>query len=65
MQCGTEFNTYRTLESMVLVLASGTVVDSSRADADNLLRQAEPALYAGLLRSARPGAVRRRPRSRR
>lgn len=49
MQCGTQTNTYRTLESMVLVLPSGTVVDSSRPDADELLRQAEPALYAGLL----------------
>ncbi len=49
MQCGTEFNTYRTLESMVLVLASGTVVDSAHPDADALLRAAEPELYAGLL----------------
>ena len=29
MACGTEFNTYRTLESMVLVLPSGTVLDLS------------------------------------
>ena len=49
MQCGTRTNTYRTLESMVLVLPSGTVVDSGRNDADTLLRQQEPALYAGLL----------------
>jgi D-lactate dehydrogenase len=49
MQCGTRFNTYKTLESMVLVLPSGTVVDSARADADTLLRHREPALYAGLL----------------
>ncbi len=33
MQCGTELNTYNTLESMVLVLPSGTVVDSAAPDA--------------------------------
>jgi len=49
MQCGTEANTYRTLDSLALVLPSGTVMDSSRADAETLLRQQEPALYAGLL----------------
>lgn len=49
MQCGTEFNTYRTLESMVLVLPSGTVLDSAAPDADRLLAAAEPALHAGLL----------------
>ena len=50
MQCGTELSSYRTIESMVLVLPSGTVVDSARPDADRLLAQAEPALHAGLLR---------------
>ena len=50
MQCGTELNSYRTIESMVLVLPSGTVVDSTRPDADRLLAEAEPALHAGLLR---------------
>ena len=49
MQCGTEFNTYQTLESMVLVLPSGTVLDSAAPDADRLLATAEPALHAGLL----------------
>lgn len=49
MQCGTEFNTYRTLESMVLVLPSGTVLDSAGPDADRLLAAAEPGLHAGLL----------------
>lgn len=48
MACGTEFNTYRTLESMVLVLPSGTVLDTGAPDADAKLRQLEPALYAGL-----------------
>ncbi|MDO5618135.1 FAD-binding and (Fe-S)-binding domain-containing protein [Kocuria sp.] len=50
MHCGTEFNTYQTLESMVLVTPSGTVVDTAVPDADQLLREAEPELHEGLLR---------------
>ncbi|MGN6742756.1 MAG: FAD-binding and (Fe-S)-binding domain-containing protein [Amnibacterium sp.] len=50
MACGTEANTYRTLESAVLVLPSGTVLDTAAADADERLRAAEPALHAGLAR---------------
>ncbi|MGD8202394.1 FAD-binding and (Fe-S)-binding domain-containing protein [Ornithinimicrobium sp. W1679] len=50
MQCGTEANTYATLESMVLVLPSGTVVDTGAPDADAHLRAAEPELHTGLLR---------------
>ena len=38
MACGTEFNTYRTLESMVLVLPSGTVLDTAAPDAGEQLR---------------------------
>ncbi|MEO6712890.1 MAG: FAD-binding and (Fe-S)-binding domain-containing protein [Mycobacteriales bacterium] len=49
MACGTEFNSYRTLDSMILVLPSGTVVDSAAVDANDRLRHDEPALYAGLL----------------
>lgn len=48
MACGTVENTYRTLESLVFVLPSGTVVDTAAPDADRLLRAAEPALVAGL-----------------
>ncbi|RXZ72537.1 FAD-binding and (Fe-S)-binding domain-containing protein [Agromyces albus] len=48
MACGTEHNTYRTLESTLLVLPSGTIVDTSLPDADDLLRLAEPAIHAGL-----------------
>nr|WP_138180222.1 FAD-binding and (Fe-S)-binding domain-containing protein [Nakamurella multipartita] len=48
MACGTTGNTYRTLESMVLVLPSGTVIDTGAADADDKLRLTEPALYQGL-----------------
>jgi D-lactate dehydrogenase len=48
MACGTEFNTYATLRSMTFVLASGTVIDSGRPDADDELRHREPTLYEGL-----------------
>ena len=50
MACGTELNTYRTLESAVLVLPSGTVVDTGAPDADDRLRTLEPEVYAGLAR---------------
>ncbi|MFE7629966.1 FAD-binding and (Fe-S)-binding domain-containing protein [Kocuria sp. NPDC057446] len=50
MACGTEANTYRTLESMVVVLPSGTRVDTADPDADRRLRELEPALHEGLLR---------------
>lgn len=48
MTCGTTANTYRTVESMVVVLPSGTVVDTGAPDADALLRSAEPELVATL-----------------
>ena len=48
MTCGTTANTYRTVESMVIVLPSGTVVDTAAPDADALLRSAEPELVATL-----------------
>lgn len=50
MQCGTELNSYHTVESMVLVLPSGTVVDSAAPGASRLLAEQEPELHAGLLR---------------
>ena len=50
MACGTEFNTYQTLESMVLVLAGGTVLDTAAPDAEQKLRALEPELFEGLLR---------------
>ncbi|GAA1984514.1 FAD-binding and (Fe-S)-binding domain-containing protein [Isoptericola halotolerans] len=50
MAAGTEHNSYRTLESMTVVLASGTVVDTGAADASERLRAAEPALVATLER---------------
>jgi D-lactate dehydrogenase len=48
MSCGTELNTYRTLESAVLVLPSGTVLDTGATDADDRLRALEPEIYEGL-----------------
>ena len=48
MACGTVENTYRTLESLQVVLASGTVLDTGAADADDRLRLLEPDLYTGL-----------------
>ncbi|MDM4762067.1 FAD-binding and (Fe-S)-binding domain-containing protein [Galbitalea sp. SE-J8] len=48
MACGTHANAYATLDSMVVVLASGTIIDSAADDADETLRRAEPALHAGL-----------------
>lgn len=53
MNCGTTENAYMTLESLTVVLASGTVVDTGAPDADDRLRQLEPALYDGLIRLAR------------
>ena len=48
MACGIEHNTYQTLESMVFVLPSGTIIDSADADADAQLRSREPDLYRGI-----------------
>lgn len=53
MNCGTTENTYRTLESMTLVLPSGTVIDTAEHDADARLRALEPELHDGLDRLAR------------
>lgn len=50
MTCGTTQNSYQTLDSMVVVLASGTVVDTGAADANDLLADREPALFDLLLR---------------
>ncbi|WP_324650257.1 FAD-binding and (Fe-S)-binding domain-containing protein [Georgenia sp. H159] len=50
MTSGTVATAYRTLDSMVLVLPSGTVVDTAAPHADALLATLEPELYTGLLR---------------
>lgn len=48
MNCGTTDNAYRTLESVTVVLPSGTVIDTGAADADERLHSLEPDLHAGL-----------------
>ena len=62
MACGITENTYQTLESLVFVLPSGTVVDSGAPDADAALHAAEPDLVDGLMRVrervvSNPGSV--------
>lgn len=48
MACGITQNSYRTVESLVVVLPSGRVLDTGHPDADQRLRDTEPMLYAGL-----------------
>jgi D-lactate dehydrogenase len=61
MNCGTVNNTYRTLESLTVVLPSGKVIDTGAPDADQKLRALEPELYEGLARLAE--RVRKNPDS--
>lgn len=49
MSCGTVFNTYNTIESAVLVLVNGSILDTSRADADDALKQSSRELWQGLI----------------
>jgi len=49
MCCGVEQNSYHTLRSLTFVLPSGTCIDTGHPDADQRLRDAEPALHQGLL----------------
>ncbi len=49
MACGIVENSYRTIESMLLVLPSGTILDTADADASEQLRLREPALFDGLV----------------
>ncbi len=48
MCCGVVQNAYHTLESLVFVLPSGTVVDSAQPDAGERLREREPRLWQGI-----------------
>jgi D-lactate dehydrogenase len=59
MCCGVAQNSYHTLDSLVFVLPSGTVVDTSRPEAARDFERQEPALAAGLL--ALRDDVRRQP----
>lgn len=49
MACGITENSYQTIESMTIVLPSGTILDTGHPEANELLRAAEPALVDGLL----------------
>jgi len=48
MSCGTQLNSYQTVESMVIVLPSGTIIDTSSPNADDYLHRAEPEMWEGL-----------------
>ncbi|MFT4148097.1 MAG: FAD-binding and (Fe-S)-binding domain-containing protein [Micrococcaceae bacterium] len=49
MSCGTTYNTYSTLDSMIFVLPSGTTIDTADEDADTQLERKEPELYNSLI----------------
>ena len=49
MCCGTEQNSYQTIESLVLVLPNGLVVDTGAPDADASLQLQAPEIHAGLI----------------
>ncbi len=50
MCCGTRQTAYRTLDSLVLVLPNGLVLDTALPEADRLLWEHSPELAEGLLR---------------
>jgi D-lactate dehydrogenase len=49
MRCGVAWDSYSTVESLKLVLASGTVIDTAAPDAEQRFAAAEPELARGLL----------------
>jgi D-lactate dehydrogenase len=49
MTCGVEQNTYRTIQSLRVILADGTELDTGTSDATERLREKAPELYDGLL----------------
>jgi len=59
MCCGVSQNAYHTLESLTFVLPTGTAVDTADPEADQILREREPALWRGLL--AIQGEIDERP----
>ncbi len=62
MRCGVTWDPYSTVESMTLVLASGTVIDTAAPDAEAALRGGRAGARAGPARAPR-GAARRRASS--
>ncbi len=62
MRCGVTADSYRTVRSMTLVLANGTVIDTAAPDAEQRFADGAPELAAGLSQMRdelrrRPGAV--------
>ncbi|WP_260624974.1 FAD-binding and (Fe-S)-binding domain-containing protein [Corynebacterium parakroppenstedtii] len=53
MHCGTQFNTYQTLDSLVFILPSGTVINSADPDAEQQFRTREPELFDALVQMRR------------
>jgi D-lactate dehydrogenase len=49
MCCGVVQNSYHTVDSLTVMLADGTLVDTSKPDADERLRHDRPELWGGLL----------------
>ncbi|HEX6457551.1 MAG TPA: FAD-binding and (Fe-S)-binding domain-containing protein [Thermoleophilaceae bacterium] len=49
MRCGVTWDAYSTVRGMKLVLASGTVIDTEAADAEQRFEAAEPELARGLI----------------
>jgi D-lactate dehydrogenase len=49
MCCGVAQNSYHTLDSLLVLLADGALVDTASPDADEQLRRARPALHSELL----------------
>jgi D-lactate dehydrogenase len=49
MRCGVQWDSYSTVESMTLVLASGAVIDTAAPDAERRFAEAEPELARGLI----------------
>ncbi len=49
MCCGVAQNSYHTLEALAMLLADGTLVDTARPDADDVLRHDRPDLHGALL----------------
>ncbi len=49
MRCGVEWDSYSTVESLTFVLASGVLIDTAAADAEQRFAEAAPQLAAGLL----------------
>src|ERR1700735_3845776 len=50
MRCTIERDSYHTVRSMTIVLASGTVIDTAQPDAEAAFMRAEPDLAQGLLK---------------